>query len=127
MYLFEVSPNSALADHTDVVSFAWLAATAWGSLAMRRAFTLGIAKRQTPREYWDMPEFVQVNNHITSAWGVGFSFIGVSLLLCGAVEAPAWVGTTAHVLGLVGPAVFTKVYPARVQARMEAQSAVAAG
>ncbi|MEU3615313.1 hypothetical protein ABZ725_23730 [Streptomyces sp. NPDC006872] len=122
-----VSPNSALADHTDVVSFAWLAATAWGSLAMGRAFTLGIAKRQTPREYWDMPEFVQVNNHITSAWGVGFSFIGVSLLICGAVEAPAWVGITAHVLGLVGPAVFTKVYPARVQARMEAQASVAAG
>ncbi len=51
----------------------WLAATAWGSLAIRRPFTMGIAKRQTPREYWDMPEFVQVNDHITSAWGTGFT------------------------------------------------------
>jgi len=119
-------PGSALSDHTDVVSFGWLAATAWGTLAIRRPFTLGIAKRQTPREYWDMPEFVQVNNHITSAWGAGFTFIGVSLAICGAVDAPAWVGIAAHVVGLVGPAIFTKVYPARAQARLQAQAPVAA-
>ncbi|MGW4993204.1 hypothetical protein ACWEQ3_37050 [Streptomyces mirabilis] len=116
-------PGSALADHTDVVSFGWLAATAWGTLAIRRPFTLGIAKRQTPPEYWDMPEFVRVNNHITSAWGAGFTFIGVSLTVCGAVDAPAWVGIAAHVAGLVCPAVFTKVYPARAQARLLAAQA----
>ncbi|MER5924293.1 hypothetical protein [Streptomyces mirabilis] len=116
-------PGSALADHTDVVSFGWLAATAWGTLAIRRPFTLGIAKRQTPPEYWDMPEFVRVNNHITSAWGAGFTFIGVSLAVCGAVDAPAWAGIAAHVAGLFGPAVFTKVYPARAQARLLAAQA----
>ncbi|WP_329524972.1 hypothetical protein [Streptomyces sp. NBC_01462] len=117
-------PGSALADHTDVVSFGWLALTAWGTLAIRRPFTLGIARRQTPREYWDMPEFIQVNNRITSAWGAGFTFIGVSLAVCGAVDAPAWVGIAAHVAGLVGPAVFTKVHPARAQARLLAQAPV---
>ncbi|WP_406331578.1 hypothetical protein [Streptomyces sp. NBC_00203] len=119
-------PGSALADHTDVVSFAWLAATAWGTLAIRRPFTLGIAKRQTPREYWDMPEFIRVNNHITSAWGAGFTFIGVSLAVCGTVDAPAWMGIAAHVIGLVGPAVFTKVWPARAQARLRDQAPVTA-
>ncbi|MDT0466901.1 hypothetical protein [Streptomyces gibsoniae] len=119
-------PHSALAKHTDVVSFGWLAATAWGTLAIRRPFTLGIARRQTPREYWDMPEFIRVNNHITSAWGAGFTFIGVSLAVCGAVNAPAWVGIAAHVVGLVGPAVFTKVHPARAQARLQAQAPVTA-
>ncbi|MFK4101932.1 hypothetical protein ACI2L1_18005 [Streptomyces sp. NPDC019531] len=116
-------PESVLADHTDVVSFAWLAATAWGTLAIRRPFTLGIAKRQTPREYWDMPEFIRVNNNITIAWGAGFTFIGVSLAVCGAVDAPVWAGITAHVVGLVGPAVFTKIHPARAQARLEAAQA----
>jgi hypothetical protein len=116
-------PDSSLADHTDVISFVWLAATAWGSLVIRRPFTLGIAKRQTPREYWDMPEFVQVNNRITSAWGAGFTFIAVTLAISNAVDAPAWVGITAHVAGLVGPAIFTKVYPARVQARLSAAQA----
>ncbi|MFF1653836.1 hypothetical protein [Streptomyces sp. NPDC058255] len=117
-------PDSALADHTDVVSFGWLAATAWGTLAIRRPFTLGIARRQTPREYWEMPEFIRVNNHITTAWGAGFTFIGISLAVCGAVDAPAWVAVAAHVAGLVGPAVFTKVHPARAQARLPVQAPV---
>ncbi|MGV9567561.1 hypothetical protein [Streptomyces sp. NPDC003480] len=116
-------PHSPLAHHTDAFSFAWLAATAWGTLAIRRPFTLGIAKRQTPRELWDMPEFVRVNNHITSAWGTGFTFIGASLVVAGAADAPTWVGIAAHVVGLVGPAVFTKVYPARDQARLQAAQA----
>nr|WSY51118.1 hypothetical protein OG999_13990 [Streptomyces sp. NBC_00886] len=114
-------PDSSLAGHTDVISFVWLGGTAWGSLVVRSPFTLGIAKRQTPREYWDMPEFVQVNNHITRAWGAGFTFIAVCLAVSNAVDAPAWVGITAHVVGLVGPAIFTKVYPARAQARLIAQ------
>ncbi|MFF4401993.1 hypothetical protein [Streptomyces sp. NPDC001480] len=116
-------PHSSLSHHTHVLSFAWPAATARGTLAIRRPFTLGIAKRQTPREVWDMPEFVRVNDHITSAWGTGFTFIGVSLAVAGAVDAPAWVGIAAHVAGLVGPAVFTKVYPARAQARLQAAQA----
>ncbi|MFI6621916.1 hypothetical protein [Streptomyces sp. NPDC050528] len=121
-----VRPDSSLAGHTDVISFVWLGGTAWGSLVVRSPFTLGIAKRQTPREYWDMPEFVQVNNYITSAWGAGFTFIAVSLAIAGAVDAPAWVGITAHVVGLVAPAVFTKVYPARAQARLMAQAQASA-
>ncbi|MER7187770.1 hypothetical protein ABT404_51355 [Streptomyces hyaluromycini] len=112
------NPDSGLKDHTDVLSFAWLAATAWGSMAIRRPFTLGIAKRQTPREYWDMPEFLQVNNYITSSWGAGFTFIAVALAIGNAVDAPAWVGITAHVIGLAAPIVFTKVYPERVQRRL---------
>lgn len=111
-------PHASLSHHTDVVSFAWLAVTAWGSLAVRRPFTLGIARRQTPRAYWDMPEFVRINNHITGAWGAGFTFIGVSLAVCGAVGAPGWAGIAAHVIGLTGPAFFTKAYPARAQARL---------
>ncbi|MEV7391701.1 hypothetical protein [Streptomyces sp. NPDC091215] len=111
-------PESSLQHHSDVISFVWLAATAWGSLAIRRPFTLGIAKRQTPREYWDMPEFVQVNNYITSAWGAGFTFIAVVLAVGNAVNAPVWVGISAHVIGLAAPIVFTKVYPERAQRRL---------
>ncbi|MEV7148226.1 hypothetical protein ACIBCP_14590 [Streptomyces sp. NPDC051287] len=119
-------PDSSLRDHSDVLSFVWLGATAWGSLAIRHPFTLGIAKRQTPREYWEMPAFLQVNNRITGAWGAGFTFIAVSLAVGSAVDAPAWVGVTAHVVGLAGPIVFTKVYPERAQRRLlEAQGAAA--
>ena len=120
-------PDSALKDQSDVLSFVWLGATAWVSMAIHRPFTLGIAKRQTPREYWDMPEFLQVNNRITSAWGAGFTFIAVSLAVGDAVDAPVWVGITAHVLGLAAPIVFTKVYPERVQRRrLESQGLTSA-
>jgi hypothetical protein len=62
--------------------------------------------------------FLRVNNHITSVWGAGFTFIGVSLAICGAVDAPACTGMA----GLVGPAIFTKVRLARAQARLLAQA-----
>lgn len=112
------NPGSGMSGYTGVLSFVWLAATAWVSLAARRPFTLGIAKRQTPREYWDTPQFIQVNNHITSAWGGGFTFIAAVLAICHVTNAAGWVGVCAHVVGLLVPAVFTKRYPARVQARL---------
>ncbi|MGY4923532.1 hypothetical protein [Streptomyces sp. 900105755] len=34
------------------------------------------------------------------------------------MDAPAWVGISAHVVGLAVPIVFTKVYPERVQRRL---------
>ncbi|MFJ6081428.1 hypothetical protein ACIQI8_08490 [Streptomyces sp. NPDC092369] len=114
------SPDSSVQDHSDVLSFVWLALTAWGSMAIKSPFTMGIARRQTPEEYWNTPGFLAVNNHITAAWGAGFTFIAVSLAIGDATDAPAWVGITAHVVGLVAPAVFTSIYPRRVQARLEA-------
>ncbi len=114
------SPDSSVQDHSDVLSFVWLAGTAWGSMLLRSPFTLGIARRQTPEEYWNTPGFLAVNNAITAAWGAGFTFIAVVLAISNATDAPAWVGITAHVVGLVAPAVFTSIYPKRVQARLEA-------
>lgn len=120
------SPDSSVQDHSDVLSFVWLAGTAWGSMALRSPFTLGIARRQAPEEYWDTPGFLTVNNAITAAWGAGFTFIAVVLAIGNATDAPAWVGITAHVVGLVAPAVFTSIYPKRVQARLEAMQAAQA-
>jgi hypothetical protein len=119
-------PDSALTTYDDAISFGWLALTAWVTIAIRQPFTLGIARRQTPREYWDMPGFFQVNVVIAAVWGVGFTFIGI-VLTAGHIEnLPVWTGITAHVVGLVGPAIFTSRYPARVQARMESAAAAAA-
>ncbi|MFJ5263806.1 hypothetical protein ACIQAC_25425 [Streptomyces sp. NPDC088387] len=117
------SPDSPLERWNGVLSFVWLAGTAWGSLAVKRPFTLGIARRQTPEEYWDLPGFVAVNNVITAVWAAGFTFIVVALAVCEAAGAPEWLAWTARVSGLVAPAVFTRIYPARVQARMEAAAA----
>ncbi|MEU9336739.1 hypothetical protein AB0D49_26840 [Streptomyces sp. NPDC048290] len=115
-------PDSPAERWNGVLSFAWLAGIAWGSLALRRPFTLGIARRQTPPEYWDHPGFVAVNQVITAVWAAGFTFILGVLAVCEATGAPDWIGWTARIAGLLAPALFTKVYPARVQARMQAQA-----
>jgi len=38
--------------YDSVLSFGWLALTAWVSLAIGKPFTEGIAKREVPQEYW---------------------------------------------------------------------------
>jgi hypothetical protein len=51
------------------------------SLAIRRPFTLGIAKQTTPREFWDLPEFLKVNMIITSVWAASFVVAATVLTL----------------------------------------------
>lgn len=113
------APHSPLRPYADVLSFGWLALTAWGTLAVGRPFTLGIARQQTPREYWELPEFIQVNAVITAAWALSFTVLGGALAICAATAAPTWVGIVCHVAGLAAPVVFTSWYPARMQARAE--------
>jgi len=50
-----VAPESVLLGYSTALSSAALAVIAWGSLAIRRPFTLGIAKQTTPRELWAQP------------------------------------------------------------------------
>jgi hypothetical protein len=50
-----------------------LGVIAWASLAIRRPFTLGIAKQSTPGELWGRPEFLRVNVIITLVWAVSFT------------------------------------------------------
>jgi len=115
-------PHSPLEPYNGALSFGWLALTAWGSLAVRRPFTLGIARRQTPREYWDLPEFVQINVVITAVWAAAFTLTGIGLVICVAADAPTSIGIGVHVVGLAAPIAFTSIYPARVQARLARES-----
>ena len=54
-------PHSGLHSYTGAMSMGWLALTAFGGLAIRRPFTLGIAKFQIPQQFWDTPLFLRVN------------------------------------------------------------------
>jgi hypothetical protein len=116
------SPHSPLERYDGALSFGWLAVTAWGSLAVGHPFTLGIARRQTPREYWGMPEFVQINVVITVVWAVAFTLTGIALFIVVVADLPTAVDIGFHVVGLAAPAVFTSVYPTRVQARLARNS-----
>ncbi|GGO25320.1 hypothetical protein GCM10010116_50820 [Microbispora rosea subsp. aerata] len=117
---FTVSP-APFGAYGPAVSVAWLALTAWGSLAVRRPFTLGIARRTTPAEVHATPMFYRVNAVITAVWAAGFTLnaAGLALLLAFAPHATAAI-VAVKVCGFALPALFTIRYPQIVRARYAA-------
>jgi hypothetical protein len=111
-------PGSPLHDHVGSLSDVWLAVTAWGSIAVRRPFTLGIAKTMVPAAVWDNPAFLRVNVVITAVWAASFTVAGVAsaVLLSSAPHATAAL-IVIKVLGFAVPASFTVHYRRTVQAR----------
>jgi hypothetical protein len=112
-------PHSSLLRYSTALSSTALAVIAWGSLAIRRPFTLGIAKQETPREFWDQPLFIRTNVIITMVWAMSFT-IG-ALILAAVVHAggDVIVRTVVQVLGFVIPMVFTVRYVAIVKGRAQ--------
>jgi hypothetical protein len=110
--------KAPLGAYGSAVSDAWLALVAWGSLALHRPFTLGIARTMTPPEVHDSPLFYRVNAVITVVWAVAFTVMGAVLALLVQVAPHAGMAAIAvKVAGFVLPALFTARYPATVAAR----------
>ncbi|MEV8376937.1 hypothetical protein AB0P21_29610 [Kribbella sp. NPDC056861] len=108
-------PNSGLHPYTPALSAAALALIAGASLALRKPFTLGIAKQSTPREFWDRPLFIRTNVIITAVWTASFAVSAVVLALL-ADSSPA-IRIPVQVAGFVVPMVFTVRYVARTRAK----------
>ena len=114
-------PHSALRAYTDCLASGALGLIAGVSLAMRKPFTLGIARQSVPREHWDSPLFLRTNMIITAVWAASF-IIGCALLAF-LVRSSVLVLTIVQVAAFVIPLVFTLRYVARVRARGRAASA----
>lgn len=110
------SPHSPVRGWTGPLSLVWIAAAAWISIALRRPFTLGIAKRSTPPSIWTTPVFYRTNLIITAVWAATFTVAAVLLATVHAVHGGA-VATVAVFAAYVVPIVFTRRYPAIVRAR----------
>ncbi|MGW0806087.1 hypothetical protein [Nonomuraea sp. NPDC002799] len=111
-----LAPHSPLTPYGPALVNVWLAGTAWGSLAVRRPFTLGIARTMAPREVWETPRFYRVNLIITAVWGAAFTIAAISLTLILNVSPHATALVIAvKVLSFCVPAVFTAWYPKRVR------------
>ena len=110
-------PHSPVHDYSAALSSGTLAVVAGVSLAVGKPFTLGIAKRTTPKEYWAAQPFIRVNTVITSVWTAAFAVTAIVLAVVAhagaAHSAPA---TVVQIAGFVVPMVFTVRYVARVQA-----------
>jgi hypothetical protein len=107
---FAVTP-APLGAYGPAASVGWLALTAWGSLAIRRPFTLGIAKTMAPPEAHGTRLFQRVNAVVTTVWAAAFTLnaAGLALLLHYAPHATTAL-LAVKVCGFAVPAVFTARY-----------------
>ncbi|GAB3422514.1 hypothetical protein [Flindersiella endophytica] len=120
---FTISP-APLGDYGPAASLGWLALTAWGSLAISKPFTFGIARTMAPPEVWQSPVFYRLNAVLTAVWATGFTATSVALVALLHFAPHATVAVIAvKVLGFVLPAAFTVYYPNVVRARARRQAA----
>ncbi|WP_432014096.1 hypothetical protein [Streptomyces cucumeris] len=116
-------PHSALEPYDGALALGWLALTAWLTVAVRRPFTLGIARRQAPREVWGTPLFRRINVVITAVWATAFTLSAAALIVVQAADLGGTASTAVQVAGFVLPAMFTAHYPERARARALQQTA----
>jgi len=109
------APGSGLHPYTPALSSATLAVIAGISLAVRKPFTLGIAKQTTPREFWDQPLFIRTNVIITAVWTACFAVAAVALSTL--AHSGSTTRTIVQVAAFVVPMVFTLRYVAHIQAK----------
>lgn len=121
-----IQPSSPLTAYGPALVDVWLGITAWGSLAIRKPFTLPIAKTMAPREVWDLPLFYRMNAIITGVWAVSFTVAAIALSLALALNPHGTALVIAiKVATFVIPVIFTIRYPQAVRARAERQRPVA--
>jgi hypothetical protein len=119
-----IDPHSPLTPYGPALVNVWLAGTAWGSLAIRKPFTLGIARTMAPKEIWETPAFYRINVIITTVWAAAFTLAAISLtFVLAAAPHATTVVIAIKVLSFVLPAVFTARYPKIGERRARAAAA----
>jgi hypothetical protein len=118
-------PHTALRAYTECLASGALGLIAGVSLAVRKPFTLGIARQSVPREHWGSPLFIRTNMIITAAWTASF-LIGC-VLLAFLAHSSVLVQTIVAAAAFVVPLVFTLRYVARARARGRAAASAGNG
>ena len=96
--------------YDSVLSFGWLALTAWVSLAIGKPFTEGIAKREVPQEYWGSDKFRHINRVLTSVWAVAFTATAIVVWVIYRRDLGDVADGIAQALGFILPISFTNWY-----------------
>lgn len=105
-------PNTSLLDYGAALAMAWLAATAWFSLVLRRPFTLGIARRTVSADIARLPAFIRINVVVTLVWALCFTCEAASLAYVQSHAPHNIAALVACKAGLVAvAAIFTARYP----------------
>jgi hypothetical protein len=110
-------PSSGLHHWITALASTTLAITALASLAVRRPFTLSIARQQVPQELWHAPRFIRVNMVLTGIWATAFA---AGAIACAVIIGYAHAATVplivVQVLAFAIPFVLAGKYAERARA-----------
>jgi hypothetical protein len=96
------------------ISNVALVVVALFSILIRTPFTIQYAREQTPREFWDTPLFLKINDGLTWAWTLAFAVIAVvGYIGNGPLDDPnnLWTGWIIQIGAIVLALKFTEWYP----------------
>jgi hypothetical protein len=116
-------PHSALHAYTAALASGALGLIGAVSLAIRKPYTLGIAKQDIPREHWDNPLFFRVNVIVTAVWTA--SFIAAAILLAALAHSSTMTRSIVQTAAFIVPMAFTARYVGQVRAQAQAAEAAA--
>lgn len=120
-------PTSGVHDWTSALASGTLAIVALASLAVRKPFTLAIARTTVPAKFWNSRRFIHANMVITSAWAAAFTCSAVACaLIAGYGHSDIVMLVTVQVLAFAIPLAFSNRYAGRARAAAD-QVAVAGG
>ncbi|MGP8300439.1 hypothetical protein ACTPOK_21440 [Streptomyces inhibens] len=119
-------PDSGIKLYSSTLSMGWLALIAWVSIAVRRPFTMAIARRMAPPEVWHTPLFRRINVVLTAAWALSFTLTAIAQAVVSAYELNVVFSILIQIAGFVLPIRFTAAYPERARARFQQESGVRA-
>ncbi|MEV0373081.1 hypothetical protein AB0I10_25210 [Streptomyces sp. NPDC050636] len=117
-------PESGLRMYGGALATGWLAVVAWVSIAVRRPFTMAIARRVAPPEVWHTPLFRRINVVLTAAWALSFTLAATAQALVTAYELNPLFSILIQIAGFILPARFTASYPERAKASFLQESGV---
>jgi carotenoid cleavage dioxygenase len=114
--------HSWIGSHLGLLSNCVLATISLGSLAIGKPFTIQYARQQVPKDKWDNPIFIRVNNILTSAWGLIFLFnIALHIMRIYYADVNRWfyemVSDGSTIFGIWLCVWFPKWYVARLKAK----------
>ena len=101
-------------DYASTLCYAVLAITALATVLLRAPFTATQGRRYVPQEFWQHPNFIRINQHLSLAWAVTFAMNGVLMLWSHSWPLSAQL---ACYVSLAAAIVFSDRYPARARQR----------
>ncbi|MEU7177179.1 MULTISPECIES: hypothetical protein [Streptomyces] len=117
-------PGSGLQAYGSALSVGWLALIAWLSVAVRRPFTMAIARRMAPPEVWETPLFRRINTVLTAVWALSFTLTAIAQAIVSAQDLSLIFSVLVQAAGFILPIRFTAAYPERARARFFRESGV---